>query len=86
MQPFLRWAGGKRKLAALISGCIPMQITSQTGFHFYEPFVGGGALMLHLGEPEHLNFVPGPRLHINDMNPDLVLAYLAVQNQVEDLM
>lgn len=86
MQPFLRWAGGKRKLAELISGCIPQKISSQSEFHFYEPFVGGGAIMLHLGEPRNLNFVPGSRLHINDMNPDLVMTYLAVQNQVYDLM
>ena len=86
MQPFLRWAGGKRKLADLITACIPRQVTENPEFNFFEPFVGGGAVMLHLGEPENSNFVPGSRLHINDMNPDLVLAYLSIQNQVVELM
>lgn len=86
VQPFLRWAGGKRKLAELITGCIPPQVAGNLEFHFYEPFVGGGAVMLHLGEPENSSFVPGSRLHINDMNPDLVITYLAIQNQVIELM
>ncbi len=86
MQPFLRWAGGKRKLAELISGCFPEHITSSSNFHFYEPFIGGGAVMLHLGVPENPIYVPGSRLHINDMNPDLVMAYVAIQNQVTELM
>lgn len=86
MQPFLRWAGGKRKLAELISGCIPKHVTRSPDFHFYEPFIGGGAVMLHLGLQENPIYVPGSRLHINDMNPDLVMAYVAIQNQVEELM
>lgn len=86
MQPFLRWAGGKRKLAELISGCIPEQVTINPSFHLYEPFVGGGAVMLHLGTRNNSIYVPGSRLHINDMNPDLVMAYVAIQNQVSELM
>ena len=86
MQPFLRWAGGKRKLAELISGCIPEQVTINPNFHLYEPFVGGGAVMLHLGAESNSIYLPGSRLHINDMNPDLVMAYVAIQNQVAELM
>jgi DNA adenine methylase len=86
LRPFLRWAGGKRKLAELITGCIPQQVTSNPDFHLYEPFVGGGAVMLHLGAEENSIYVPGSRLHINDMNPDLVMAYVAIQNQVPELM
>ncbi len=42
--------------------------------------------MLHLGEKDNSFYVPGSRLHISDMNPDLVMAYLAIQNQVAELM
>ena len=42
--------------------------------------------MLHLGEKNNSFYVPGSRLHISDMNPDLVMAYLAIQNQVAELM
>jgi DNA adenine methylase len=48
--------------------------------------VGGGAVMLHLGAQSNSIYVPGSRLHINDMNPDLVMAYVAIQNKVGELM
>jgi|694.fasta_scaffold86383_4 DNA adenine methylase len=85
MLPFLRWAGGKRKLANLLVSCIPEDFWT-SGSKFFEPFVGGGAVMLHLGDPGTANYVSGSRLCINDMNPDLICTYLEIQNRVEDLI
>lgn len=85
MLPFLRWAGGKRKLADLIIGCFPQDFWDSNK-NYYEPFVGGGAIMLHLGEPGEGKYIPGARLSINDMNPDLICTYEAIQNNVEDLI
>lgn len=85
MLPFLRWAGGKRKLADLITNCFPQEFWSSNN-KFFEPFVGGGAVMLHLGDREQGNFISGSRLSINDMNPDLICTYKAIQNNVEDLI
>lgn len=85
MLPFLRWAGGKRKLADLITNCFPQEFWSSNN-KFFEPFVGGGAVMLHLGDRDQGNFIPGSRLSINDMNPDLICTYEAIQNNVEDLI
>ena len=42
--------------------------------------------MLHLGAENNSIYVPGSRLHISDMNPDLVMAYRAIQSQVVALM
>ena len=84
--PFLRWAGGKRKLAELITGCIPTNTSESSDFKFHEPFVGGGAVMLHLGDPTNKKYISGSRLNINDMNPDLVMAYKAIQADVFKLM
>lgn len=42
--------------------------------------------MLHLGEPGEGKYIPGARLSINDMNPDLICTYDAIQNNVEDLI
>lgn len=42
--------------------------------------------MLHLGDRDQGNFIPGSRLSINDMNPDLICTYEAIQNNVEDLI
>jgi DNA adenine methylase len=85
MLPFLRWAGGKRKLAELISNCISVSFWNSSN-KFYEPFVGGGAVMLHLGDIESTKFVEGSRLNINDMNPDLICTYQVIQRDVEALI
>ena len=85
MLPFLRWAGGKRKLADLITNCFPQDFWSSNN-KFFEPFVGGGALMLNLGERDKAHYIPGARLSINDMNPDLICTYEAIQNSVEELI
>jgi DNA adenine methylase len=85
MLPFLRWAGGKRKLAELISNCFPDSFWTSEN-KFYEPFVGGGAVMLYLGDSKTARYLNGARLHINDMNPDLICAYQVIQNDVESLI
>ena len=85
MLPFLRWAGGKRKLAGLISDCFPEDFWASEN-KFYEPFVGGGALMLHLGDSDSSRFIPGPRIAINDMNPDLICTYESIRDNVEELI
>jgi len=85
MLPFLRWAGGKRKLAGLISDCFPEEFWASEN-KFYEPFVGGGALMLHLGDSDSSRFIPGPRIAINDMNPDLICTYESIRDNVEELI
>lgn len=53
---------------------------------YFEPFVGGGALAIALGDPGHPFHVSGQNLVLNDSNPDLVLAYSAVRDQPEELM
>jgi DNA adenine methylase len=85
MLPFLRWAGGKRKLAELISDCFPATFWD-SNHKFYEPFVGGGAIMLHLGDEDSSKYVPGSRLAINDMNPDLICTYKVIRDDVEMLI
>ena len=85
MLPFLRWAGGKRKLAPIISSAIPASFFSSDK-NYIEPFVGGGAIMLHLGDVESQLFLPGKRLYINDLNPDLVITYQTIRDDVESLI
>lgn len=64
-QPFVKWAGGKRQLLPAILSRLPMDIGT-----FYEPFVGGGAVFFALAREGTFN-----RAVINDLNPDLMLAY-----------
>lgn len=59
--PFVKWAGGKRQLISQIRERMPEQFNN-----YYEPFVGGGAVIFEL-LPE--NAV------INDINRALINAY-----------
>ncbi len=69
MKPIFKWAGGKRKLLPLIKEVI--DLNSLKNNTLYEPFVGGGALFLDL-ENEHV--------HINDLNSELINAYMQIKN------
>lgn len=83
--PFLRWAGGKRKLVPTFQELIPAAFNPQKG-RLFEPFVGGGALMLALGDSDNPLHIPGKRLVINDANPELTTTYRAIRDDVEALI
>lgn len=59
--PFVKWAGGKRQLLPQIKERMP-----QSYNNYFEPFVGGGAVVLEL--------LPANAL-INDINGALINAY-----------
>jgi DNA adenine methylase len=83
--PFLRWAGGKRKLAETIVSTFPNSFNPIEN-NFFEPFVGGGAVTMHLGNKYQKTFVPGKNIFINDLNPDLITTYKVVQQDPDKLM
>ena len=59
--PFVKWAGGKRQLLTQIRERMP-----ETYNNYFEPFVGGGAVVFEL-LPE--------KAVINDINKALINAY-----------
>lgn len=65
MGPFVKWAGGKNQLLDKLHDRVP----SKYGTYF-EPFIGGGALLL--------NERPGKAL-ISDINEQLINVYLQLQ-------
>lgn len=65
MKPFLRWAGGKRRLADQIIEHMP-----PGPIDYVEPFVGGGALFLRLLELGRLR-----RVVLADRNPEIVAVW-----------
>lgn len=83
--PFVRWAGGKRRLAQIIVPSLPVTFDPAKN-RFFEPFVGGGAIMFELGDPAGTPYVPGSKLVINDVNPDLIAAYRVIRDDVESLV
>ena len=67
--PFVKWAGGKRQLILQIKERMPEKYN-----HYYEPFVGGGAVTFEL---IHANAL------INDINKALINAYKQICNVPE---
>jgi DNA adenine methylase len=83
--PFLRWAGGKRGLLPTIIPSLPPAFDPKKN-RFFEPFVGGGAVMFELGDPASSLCVTGKQLVINDINPDLIATYTVLRDDVESLI
>ena len=83
--PFLKWAGGKRKLTSILIDAFPADFDPKVN-KFFEPFIGGGALSFALGNRESSIYVPGKNLIINDMNPDLVNVYKVVRDDLQALV
>ena len=67
--PFVKWAGGKRQLLPQIKERMPEKYNS-----YFEPFVGGGAVIFEL--------LPTNAL-INDINKALINAYRQICNAPE---
>ncbi len=67
--PFVKWAGGKRQLLPQIKERMPEQYNN-----YFEPFVGGGAVIFEL--------LPANAL-INDINKALINTYQQIRNVSE---
>ncbi|WP_225426411.1 Dam family site-specific DNA-(adenine-N6)-methyltransferase [Apilactobacillus timberlakei] len=71
LSPFIKWVGGKRQLLPYLIKYAPKQFNT-----YYEPFIGGGALLFKL-EPK--NAV------INDFNEELVNTWNVLKNDLNNL-
>lgn len=69
--PFVKWAGGKRQLLESLSVRMPEEYKD-----YYEPFVGGGALLFHQ-KPTWA--------FINDINRELIHAYTEIRDHMNQL-
>ena len=67
----VKWVGGKRQLLNEIKKHIPSFKS------YYEPFVGGGALLFDLQPAKAV---------INDSNQELINTYQVIKNHVDDLI
>jgi len=79
-RPFLKWAGGKSKLSDEIFSLIPFERDKK--FTFVEPFVGSGAVLFRV--LAHFPNITGAV--INDINSDLINSYLAIRDNVEEII
>jgi len=74
VRPFLKWAGGKRQLLPEIVKYVPKRTSKHT---YYEPFIGGGALLFQLQPPKAV---------INDRNKELINCYKVIKDSLDELM
>jgi DNA adenine methylase len=70
--PVVKWVGGKRQLLQDISKHIPDKFST-----YYEPFLGGGAVLFHL-QPN--------RAVVNDINEELINIYTVIRDNLEELI
>lgn len=65
MKPILKWVGGKSQLINEIKNNLPKEYND-----YYEPFIGGGAVLLNL-EPQ--------KAYANDSNTELINVYKQIK-------
>ena len=65
-KPFVKWAGGKRQIIDKLKKYVPEDFNT-----YYEPFVGGGALLFELSPKKAV---------INDYNKELINVYECIKD------
>ena len=80
-KPFLKWAGGKRQLLAQLEVHFPPQLHNGEISRYAEPFVGSGALFFEV----YQNY-PIQECLLADVNPELILVYKTIQQDVNGLI
>ena len=75
-KPFVKWAGGKRQLIPILNENLPKTFDT-----YFEPFLGGGALLFHMLIERN-----GQKCSISDLNSDLVLSYTTIRDRAESLI
>ncbi|MFA4859875.1 DNA adenine methylase [Methanoregula sp.] len=74
--PLLKWAGGKRQLLAELNARLPPRWNT-----YFEPFVGGAALLVNLENRGQLSLAV-----ISDLNYELINLYRTVKTRPEQLI
>ena len=69
--PVVKWAGGKRQIIEQIITYVPDFSI------YYEPFLGGGAVLFALQPEEAV---------VNDINSELINLYMVIKDNVDELI
>lgn len=72
MKPIIKWVGGKTQLLSQIKERLPKEFNT-----YYEPFLGGAAVLLDLNPTKAI---------VNDINPELINMYEQIRDHVEDVI
>jgi DNA adenine methylase len=80
-KPFLKWAGGKTQLLPQLRDHYPDALAAGEIARYVEPFLGGGAVFLDVMQRSTV-----VEAHLFDINPELIVAYTAVQRDPQGLI
>lgn len=72
LRPFLKWAGGKRRLLSEIRRYVPEKFNI-----YFEPFLGAGAVLFDLQPAKAV---------VNDINSELINVYKVIRTDVATLI
>jgi DNA adenine methylase len=78
LRPILKWAGGKRQLLPALRRFYPERFDG-----YIEPFLGSAAVFVDLYNRLQL---AGRRVHLSDLNADIIGCYLRVRDSVEEVI
>lgn len=77
MKPVIKWVGGKTQLLEHIKERLPANFNKYSYQKYYEPFLGGAAVLLGLNPTNSV---------VSDINPELINMYLQVRDRVEEVI
>ncbi|MAA77753.1 MAG: hypothetical protein CL916_00720 [Deltaproteobacteria bacterium] len=77
-KPFLKWVGGKRRVLPEIFKDMPSHFQ-----HYYEPFIGGGALFFYMRSH---GLLMDNMITISDANLRLIRTYKAIRDDVNGVI
>lgn len=77
IQPFLRWAGGKRWFVKHIDRFLPIRFNN-----YHEPFLGGASIFLHLKNNRKIK----GHAFLSDFNEDLINVYKQIQDSYKEVI
>ncbi|GBD86800.1 modification methylase DpnIIA [bacterium BMS3Abin03] len=80
-KPFLKWVGGKSQLLPIFNELYPLELKQKKIKHYYEPFVGGGAVFFDIAQNYEIDSA-----YLYDINDELILVYKVIQRKVEKLI
>jgi DNA adenine methylase len=80
-KPFMKWLGGKSRLLPLLAARYPKELKQGLIHHYYEPFVGGGAVFFNV-----LQNYPIRHAYLSDVNAEIILVYQIIQQHLDSLV
>jgi DNA adenine methylase len=80
-KPFLKWAGGKNQLLFQFQQYYPNRLSDGSVENYIEPFIGGGAVLFDILSKYRIK-----KAIIADINPELILAYKTIRDNVAALI